>query len=51
MDMVRTEAAAFAAGAVALAAAFVVPFTAACLAAGGIALSVGEMIHSRRLTR
>lgn len=45
----RTEVAAFAFGAVALGAAIVLPFTAACLAASGIFLAVGEVLHSRRL--
>lgn len=46
---IRSELAAFGAGGVALAAALVLPFTAACLAACGIFLSAGEILRSRRL--
>ncbi|MEA3201724.1 MAG: hypothetical protein QOE90_3152 [Thermoplasmata archaeon] len=45
---IRSETAAFAAGGLALIGACVLPFTAACLAACGIALSVGEVLVARR---
>jgi hypothetical protein len=48
MVVVRPDTIAFGAGAIALVAACIVPFTGACLAACGIALSVGEVLHGRR---
>jgi hypothetical protein len=44
----RSEIAAFAAGGLALVGALVLPFTVACLALSGIALSVGEVLVARR---